>query len=450
MVALVAAALFSSVPALASETETTIDTVATDSVTDSHVGVVSHSETTTITITDAVTYTVPIGNVEGDTSSGLPSNLSGSLTTALYYLDDSGGYAPVTGENVSNTQQISVYLQIDESYKYQTDVNITATVDSSWLDGKTLFVGESIVGNTDNSLWLPTASHIDPADADQQVSYSYEAVPTIDTVVKGAGLSGVRDVAYTGRSYSAVVRETDITDLAKQGGETAVDQWMEEHLFSEGYAGWRTRQLEVAAWDGSQVSITDTVTYTDLTPGREYKLTGTLYDKSTGEALLVDGETVTAETTFTPETSDGSVDVPFEFDASTLTNDKIAVAYESLSLNGVEVAAHRHFGDDDQTFFIILPETETPDTPTEPDTDEGNTEGTTTSDDTNDANAANDTEADETSGDEVQDESQTASGALPQTGDSISYPMSSLAMIAALSLSAGTVLAFVRRFAARH
>jgi hypothetical protein len=41
------------------------------------------------------------------------------------------------------------------------------------------------------------------------------------------------------------------------------------------------------------------VTYTGLTPGKEYKLTGTLMDKETGKPVQQDGKDVTAETTFT-------------------------------------------------------------------------------------------------------------------------------------------------------
>ena len=39
-----------------------------------------------------------------------------------------------------------------------------------------------------------------------------------------------------------------------------------------------------------EVSITDTVSYTGLTAGQEYTVQGTLMDKETGEALLVDGK----------------------------------------------------------------------------------------------------------------------------------------------------------------
>ena len=60
-----------------------------------------------------------------------------------------------------------------------------------------------------------------------------------------------------------------------------------------------------------KVTLTDTVSYTGLVPGKEYKVTGVLMDKETGEKLLVDGKEITAETVFVPETKNGSVDVTF-------------------------------------------------------------------------------------------------------------------------------------------
>ncbi len=67
-----------------------------------------------------------------------------------------------------------------------------------------------------------------------------------------------------------------------------------------------------------QVTIIDTVQYANLKVGTEYTVKGILMDKSTGQPLLVNGEQVTAETTFVAETADGTVDVVFTFDGSAL------------------------------------------------------------------------------------------------------------------------------------
>ena len=62
-------------------------------------------------------------------------------------------------------------------------------------------------------------------------------------------------------------------------------------------------------------TLTDTVSYSHLIPGKEYLLVGTLMDKSTGKAFTENGNAVTAETVFTPETPNGTVTVTFTFDA---------------------------------------------------------------------------------------------------------------------------------------
>ena len=96
------------------------------------------------------------------------------------------------------------------------------------------------------------------------------------------------------------------------------------------------------------VTIVDTVKYTGLIPGQEYTVKGILMLKETGEPLLVDGKQVTAEKTFTPETSEGSVDVEFTFDASELNN-KNLVVFESLYAQETEVATHTDINDEGQT-----------------------------------------------------------------------------------------------------
>jgi len=57
------------------------------------------------------------------------------------------------------------------------------------------------------------------------------------------------------------------------------------------------------------ITIDDVVSYKNLTAGKEYTISGVLMDKATGKAFLVDGEKITSEVTFTPETADGEVTV---------------------------------------------------------------------------------------------------------------------------------------------
>ena len=98
-------------------------------------------------------------------------------------------------------------------------------------------------------------------------------------------------------------------------------------------------------------TIVDTVSYTNLLPGREYTVSGTLMDKETGKAVLADGKEITASTTFTPEKSEGSVDVVFTFDASVVAP-KTVVAFETLTYKKIQIAVHADIEDKDQTVYI--------------------------------------------------------------------------------------------------
>ena len=75
------------------------------------------------------------------------------------------------------------------------------------------------------------------------------------------------------------------------------------------------------------ITINDTVKYENVVPGLTYTVEGTLYDKETGEPLIVNGEEVTASTTFVPNSADGKVVVAFTFDGSDLAG-KTLVCFE--------------------------------------------------------------------------------------------------------------------------
>ena len=105
-----------------------------------------------------------------------------------------------------------------------------------------------------------------------------------------------------------------------------------------------------------KATVVDTVSYENLVPGKEYKVSGTLMVKETGEALLdADGNPITASTTFTPEKPEGSVDVVFEFDADLLAGKKL-VAFEKLYRNQIEITVHEDIDDEDQTVEVVPPE----------------------------------------------------------------------------------------------
>ena len=109
--------------------------------------------------------------------------------------------------------------------------------------------------------------------------------------------------------------------------------------------------------------IVDTVKYSGLIPGKEYTLKGAMQVKKsdedgnlTAEPLEVDGEPVTAETTFTPETASGEVEVTFTFDSRTIADKTDIVVFESLERTGTELASHADIDDKNQTVTVTHPE----------------------------------------------------------------------------------------------
>lgn len=112
-----------------------------------------------------------------------------------------------------------------------------------------------------------------------------------------------------------------------------------------------------------EITITDTVEYKHLVPGKEYVIKGTLMDKSTGKPFEIDGKPVTSEVTFTPEKPNGKVTVSFTFDASAIKETTELVVFETLYRDNVEIAVHADIDDEGQTVKINVPVPDKPSTP---------------------------------------------------------------------------------------
>lgn len=109
---------------------------------------------------------------------------------------------------------------------------------------------------------------------------------------------------------------------------------------------------EKTAVPAEQITITDTVEYSGLTVGQEYRLVGVLMDKETGEPLLVNDQQVTSEATFTPAESSGAIEVLFTFDATGLEG-KTVVVFETLFQGETEIAGHEDIEDEGQTVTFV-------------------------------------------------------------------------------------------------
>ena len=175
---------------------------------------------------------------------------------------------------------------------------------------------------------------------------------TIDTIELGGKTVTVYEHLYD-EGGSLIAEHADKSDVNQQVtviepeiGTTAVD----------GADG----DKNVATDD--KATVTDRVAYKNLIPGKEYTVKGTLHIKKTDdegkvteEILKVDGKPVTAETTFTPESAEGTVDVTFTFDSLSLKDKTHLVAFESLEHDGHELASHADIEDEGQTVTVRNP-----------------------------------------------------------------------------------------------
>lgn len=98
-------------------------------------------------------------------------------------------------------------------------------------------------------------------------------------------------------------------------------------------------------------TIVDKVTYTNLFVGKEYEVKGTLMDKATGKAVVVDGKEVVATKTFVAESENGVVELEFVVKAEVLEG-KTTVVFEDLFKDDKLIATHSDINDESQTVYF--------------------------------------------------------------------------------------------------
>lgn len=197
-----------------------------------------------------------------------------------------------------------------------------------------------------------------------------------------------------------------IKKLDKDGNET--DEWVEcgnhKDITDEGqtvhFSDLHTTALGKDSSKhkvdcAKKVTIVDTVTYSNLIPGKQYRISGLLMaipedmkatDLDTVEVedgktlgdytlkyypekklyidvngykckpLIVNGKTITGEVTFVPTESDGTIDVEFTFDSSALQGRTIVVFEDLYNENNVLVGNHADITDKGQTIKVGQPD----------------------------------------------------------------------------------------------
>lgn len=254
------------------------------------------------------------------------------IHTTAYDASDSDHYIGVGTVKVSDKVEYS-HLVAGKSYTVTGELRDAETDDVLKVNGKTVTASQTFTAEKSNGS------------------------VTVDFSFDSYGLAGKTLVVYetlTDASGSKLAEHKDKDDVSQQVtvlkpeiGTTATDKADgDKNVVSE-----------------PEATITDTVRYVNLTPGKTYKVTGTLYEKVKGKdgkvtekKFTVNGKDVTAETEFTAEKSSGEVEVTFTFDASAIKDGTELVAFETVSSDGHEICAHADIEDEGQTVTVTKPE----------------------------------------------------------------------------------------------
>ena len=253
------------------------------------------------------------------------------IHTTAYDASDSDHYIGVGTVKVSDKVEYS-HLVAGKSYTVTGELRDAETGDVLKVNGKTVTDSQTFTAEKSNGS------------------------VTVDFSFDSYGLAGKTLVVYetlTDASGSKLAEHKDKDDVSQQVtvlkpeiGTTATDKADgDKNVVSE-----------------PEATITDTVRYVNLTPGKTYKVTGTLYEKVKGKdgkvtekKFTVNGKDVTAETEFTAERSSGEVEVTFTFDASAIKDGTELVAFETVSSDGHEICAHADIEDEGQTVTVNQP-----------------------------------------------------------------------------------------------
>ena len=242
---------------------------------------------------------------------------------------------PKVGTTAKNDQTDDHLMLADENA-----IIIDTVSYSNLIPGKTYTVEGKILDRTTGKALLVdgkevTSSAIFKAE---NASGSVEMVFSFDAShLAGHSLVVFEDLLIEGKIIGRheVITDEGQTIHIPNGGTTATDSETNDHI----------------AFADTEVTIKDQVRYENLLPGKEYTVIGKLMDKDTGKALLVGGKEVTASRTFTTEEANGSVEISFTFDGSSL-EDKTVVAFETIQYKGKDVFIHADLDDQDQTIHF--------------------------------------------------------------------------------------------------
>ena len=167
--------------------------------------------------------------------------------------------------------------------------------------------------------------------------------------------NGTRDIVFTVsserlRGASVVVFEDFYVNKVK----VYAHEDLEDEDQRIDYPDVKTKAEDARTEDNvgsvGDVSIIDTVSLTNLTVGKEYKVIGILMDKDTGKSLVDnEGNEIRSESEpFTATDKDMEIEMTFEASVEALAG-KTTVVFEDLLHNGIIVSYHHEIDDEEQS-----------------------------------------------------------------------------------------------------
>lgn len=223
-----------------------------------------------------------------------------------------------------------------ESHIIVTDVNGQFSTSSDWVSHKQ----NTNAGKTsEDGIWFGTSTPDDSKGALLYDTYTIEELRCDSN--KGMTLIPAFDVV--------VSRNKVVVDLG-----TLTDEYEPEITIHTTATDKVTGEKSIVA--GKNVIIVDTVTLDGLTKGTKYQLKGWQMVKSENTQLLIDGQPVESNYTFTAKKSEMEVEVSYTFNASALGGKDLVTFEELYDLSNpdelIKVAEHKDIEDEGQTVTI--------------------------------------------------------------------------------------------------
>ena len=223
-----------------------------------------------------------------------------------------------------------------ESHIIVTDANGQFSTAADWVSHtQNTNAGE----NSEDGIWFGTSTPDDSKGALLYDTYTIEELRCDSN--KGMTLIPAFDVI--------VSRNKTVIHLG-----TLTDDYEPEISIHTTATDKATGEKSIAA--GKSVTIVDTVTLDGLTKGTKYQLKGWQMVKSENAQLLIDGEPVESDYTFTAKKSEMEVEVSYTFNASALGGKDLVTFEELYDLSNpdepTKVAEHKDIEDDGQTVTI--------------------------------------------------------------------------------------------------